>query len=211
MLDIDDLSVAEVEEILLQNLGRQITGQLGVGAHGIVREVREKCRQEVPQHIVVEAIWGLISRGMVFLDFTTDNSVHPNPSHWTLRPTRRGWQYAHGLPNPDLSDRYLQRFASDVPGASKTVRDYLTEALNAYGAHLYIASAVMLGVAAEPHSWRWRSHSTHICRQLRQRNFAASSTTPGVSTARKSTSSANASKCEGRISIPSWAIRSTCN
>lgn len=56
MLDIDDLSVAEVEEILLQNLGRQITGQLGVGAHGIVREVREKCRQELPKHIVVEAI-----------------------------------------------------------------------------------------------------------------------------------------------------------
>ena len=146
-------TIAEIEEFLLLNAGRQLVGQMGVGRHGIVGEVIDKYPGESrpnPQE-VAEAIWGLVGRGLLYLDFSNDSDpLRANPKNWSIYPTKMGWQYdPDGLPNPDIPDRYLQRFAGSIPDASDLVRQYVNEALQAYTNRLYMAAAVMLGVAAE--------------------------------------------------------------
>ena len=146
-------TVAQVEELLIAKIGRGMSSQLGKGPHGIVREVRENYPGESkpsPQ-VVAQAVWGVIAKELAYLDFSRETDVFAgNPAKWWLYPTQRGTQAADDtLPNPDLPDKYLQRFAEDIPDAPESVQRYVREALSAYGARLYMASAVMLGVAAE--------------------------------------------------------------
>ena len=51
--------------------------------------------------------------------------------------------------NPDDRNSYMQRLLKDAPATSATVQQYLLEALQTYEQECYLASAVMLGGAAE--------------------------------------------------------------
>ena len=51
--------------------------------------------------------------------------------------------------NPDDPAGYIRYFLREVSGLSEIVKGYVLEALHAYNARLYRASAVMLGVASE--------------------------------------------------------------
>jgi hypothetical protein len=98
-----------------------------------------------------EAIWGLVGRGLLYLDFSNDSdTLRASSSNWSICRTKRGKQYdPEDLPNPDIPERRLQRFAESIPDVSDSVRQYLNESLQAYTNRLYMAAAVMLGVAAE--------------------------------------------------------------
>ncbi len=78
-------SVAEVEEFLILNLGRQLHSQLGIGRHGIIGEVINRYPKEPKPEarIVAEAIWGLVARGLAYIDFSNDSGMnsglHANP------------------------------------------------------------------------------------------------------------------------------------
>jgi hypothetical protein len=71
------------------------------------------------------------------------------PENWERRLTEAGAAAAADRhPNPDDPAGYLVRLR-EIPHMSSLVREYATEALQAYNARLYRASAVMLGVASE--------------------------------------------------------------
>lgn len=148
-------TVGEVEEFMLQKIDAGMSPQLGWGSYGVVREVQERYPGIIKPspRLVAEALWNLIGRGLVFLDFTSDSGSAPVGSgthSWWIAKTENGRKATSDtLPNPDLPEKYLQEFASGIPGVSETVLRYVNEALNAYGGRLYMACAVMIGVAAE--------------------------------------------------------------
>lgn len=91
---------------------------------------------------VWEAIWRLISRGLAYIDVD-----QRGPGSWELILTPAGRAaYSDERANPDDPTGYLARLGEDLP---ELARVYVAEALGAYGANLYRASAVMVGVASE--------------------------------------------------------------
>jgi hypothetical protein len=90
------------------------------------------------------AVWSLLAQGLAYIDYS-----QPAPENWELRLSEAGAAAAADRhPNPDDPAGYLVRLR-EIPHMSSLVREYATEALQAYNARLYRASAVMLGVASE--------------------------------------------------------------
>ena len=92
----------------------------------------------------MRGVWSLIGQGLAYLDY----SQH-NVEYWNLLPTDRGQATVSDEDiNPD-DPGYVESLCRKVPALSDTVKSYVREALSAYKAGLYRASAVMLGVASE--------------------------------------------------------------
>ena len=93
---------------------------------------------------VAEAFWGLLARRMIYVGGARSFGGS------SVRLTKRG---LHALSNedynPDDRNSYMQRLLKDAPATSATVQQYLLEALQTYEQECYLASAVMLGGAAE--------------------------------------------------------------
>ena len=93
----------------------------------------------------MEAVWALIGQGLAYIDYS-----QPAVENWSLHLTAAGRAAAVDEEvNPDNPENYLNRLSKDAPDLSAVAREYTEEALRAYNARLYRASAVMLGVASE--------------------------------------------------------------
>lgn len=95
-------------------------------------------------HNVAEAFWGLVARQMIYVGGAR---AFGQCSAWS---TERGCgALADEENNPDDRTGYMNRLLDATPETSSTVQQYLLEALKSYEQDCYLASAVMLGGAAE--------------------------------------------------------------
>ncbi len=96
---------------------------------------------------VWEAIWGLVGDGLVFLDTARQGSGTDN---WRWRLSADGQRVAKGGTwEPRDPDGFLARIRREIPELDDLVELYLTEALQSFNGRCYLATSVMLGVAAE--------------------------------------------------------------
>lgn len=92
-----------------------------------------------------QTVWGLIRRGLVYIDTNRDDA-----SKWTFQLTNAGLTAAQGQDwNPDDSGEYVKRLKALVPLASPEVLRYVREAEMSYVTSCFLSCVVMLGVASE--------------------------------------------------------------
>ncbi len=98
---------------------------------------------------VWEALWGLMGDGLIFLD-PAGQSRASSWDNWRWQLTDTGRQTAtDGTWEPRDPARFLARLGDRSPGLANEAIAYFEEALRAFNARCYLASSVMLGVAAE--------------------------------------------------------------
>ena len=94
-----------------------------------------------------EALWSLVADGLMYLDTAGQGSGTDN---WQWRLSADGRRIAEGGTwEPRDPDGYLERVGREIPDLDELVELYLTEALQSFNARCYLATSVMLGVAAE--------------------------------------------------------------
>lgn len=94
-----------------------------------------------------EALWGLVADGLLYIDTAGQGSGTDN---WQWRMSAEGQRVAKGGAwEPRDPDGYLARLHREIPGLDDLVELYLTEALQSFNGRCYLATSVMLGVAAE--------------------------------------------------------------
>jgi len=94
---------------------------------------------------VQQAVWYLVSRGLVYIDYLQDNKFH-----WKIVITDMGIKAANDEePNPDFVDLYLTQLHSKAPNISDIVYRYAREGCLNYTNQCFLSSSVMLGVASE--------------------------------------------------------------
>lgn len=94
---------------------------------------------------VHEALWECVVKGVVVPGRDRYNAKWP-----FYRLTERGRKIVDaGAPQPYDRDGFIDYFRRQVPGADEAVEGYFAEAVDAFNAGCYRASAVMLGVASE--------------------------------------------------------------
>jgi hypothetical protein len=97
-------------------------------------------------HQVWEALWGLVSDGLVYLD----PEGQPPTDNWRWKLSERGMQAAAGGPwEPRDLERYLRTLRRRVSELDPVALRYVEGALRAFNARCFLASSVMLGVALE--------------------------------------------------------------
>jgi hypothetical protein len=109
----------------------------------LVRQVqaRTSCRR----HEVWEALWALVSEGLIYLDPSGQG-----PDNWRWKLSAAGLAAVSGQPwEPREPAGYLRRLRREIPDLDPIVDGYIEEALRAFNARCYLSSSVMLGVAAE--------------------------------------------------------------
>lgn len=103
--------------------------------------------QEVGCHpyLVWEALWGLVGDGLIYLD-----PAGQGTDNWQWRPSQIGIKAAtSGSWEPRDPEGYLRRLRRFQPPIDEGALLYVEEALRAFNARCYLATSVMLGVAAE--------------------------------------------------------------
>ncbi|MFE7868765.1 hypothetical protein ACFUYE_00225 [Micromonospora humida] len=96
---------------------------------------------------VWEALWGLVGDGLIYLDTAGQGSGTDN---WQWRLSADGQRVARGGSwEPRDPDGYLDRVRHEIPDLDDLIELYLTEALRSFNGRCYLATSVMLGVAAE--------------------------------------------------------------
>jgi hypothetical protein len=92
-----------------------------------------------------ELLWSMVGQGLLYIDMS-----QPAHENWTRQFSSDGRAVRTDAEiNPDDPQGYLNRVREMVPAASDTTMMYLDEAVGSYTGRRYLASAVMLGVAAE--------------------------------------------------------------
>lgn len=100
---------------------------------------------EVEWFAVNEAVWSLVARRLAWIEI---DQAHPMA--WFVQLTERGKAAAESeAVNPDDPLGYMRRLLQAAPATSDVVQLYLRESLKSFEQECYLASAVMLGVAAE--------------------------------------------------------------
>lgn len=98
---------------------------------------------------VYEAIQGLQGDGLVFLD-PAGQALAGSFDNWCWRLSEDGRAAARSDSwEPRDPQRYLARLRDRAPSLDAVADMYVTEALRSFNARCYLASSVMLGVAAE--------------------------------------------------------------
>lgn len=139
-----NLNASQVQNLLLRVLAQSGDTRLGRGQHYFHDAVAQEA-PNIGRASVMEAVWALIAQRLVYIDYS-----QPAVENWALHLTAAGRAAAVDEEvNPDNPENYLNRLNRDVPNLSVVAREYTEEALRAYNARLYRASAVMLGVASE--------------------------------------------------------------
>lgn len=98
---------------------------------------------------VWEALWGLMGDGLIFLD--PSGQAHASSwDNWRWRLTDAGRHtVGSGTWEPRDPARFMSRLRDRSPSLANEALTYFEEALRAFNARCYLASSVMLGVAAE--------------------------------------------------------------
>jgi hypothetical protein len=138
--------VDESERIVLEWLARptQNDSRLAMLLHDDSRNEVSRGRR-VGRRILMEAVWSLLSRRMVYLDFSQSSATN-----WDICLTEKGRKASDDAHlNPDNVSAYLQHVASRVGELDSVAMFYLEESLRCYANECYTASTMMLGVAAE--------------------------------------------------------------
>lgn len=113
--------------------------------HYVVANVSQEAG--CPETEVREAIWGLVGDGLVYLDTARQGSGTDN---WRWRLSADGQRAAEGGTwEPRDPGGYLERIRREIPDLDDLVQLHLTEALRSFNGRCYLATSVMLGVAAE--------------------------------------------------------------
>lgn len=98
-------------------------------------------------HEVMEALWGLVADGLIYLDPSGQGSGTDN-WQWKLSAHGRA-AAAGGAWEPRDPEGYLSRLRREAPRLDDLAQRYVREALQAFNARCYLACSVMLGVASE--------------------------------------------------------------
>jgi len=143
------MTSAEIEIALLEVLGSPLhyDKRLCGGRAFLIDYLNQHIQGKgsIGRHSFMEAVWGLISRGLAYIDFS-----QPAPENWTLELTDSGERALKEQDYiPDNAPAYLKKIAEDIPQISATSRLYLEESLRAYASGNHLSSTMMLGVAAE--------------------------------------------------------------
>ena len=136
----------EVENAVLAACLRNRDTRLGRG-HGYLSQEVNTIAPSLRVHAqeLMEAIWRLVSMGLVYLDFE-----QPATENWSARLTDRGRKAADGrAAEPSHPEGYLARFRRDVPTISDIAMLYVRESLASFGSGAAIAAVAMAGVASE--------------------------------------------------------------
>ncbi|MFH1071514.1 MAG: hypothetical protein V1794_17985 [Candidatus Glassbacteria bacterium] len=135
----------ELEKIIVNFISK---GHDGIKIQDFKRQIKEEIKEErfrLPFY-VSQALWNLVSRGLIIFDIISDNS----PQTWSLSLTPAGKAVADGERfNPNDLYGYSKMIEEDLLNISEVEKIYMTEALMAYQSKLYISSVVMAGVVAE--------------------------------------------------------------
>jgi len=100
---------------------------------------------EVEWFAVNEAVWSLVARRLAWIEIDQGH-----PWAWFIQLTERGKAAAESeAVNPDDPLGYMRLLLQSAPATSDVVQLYLRESLKSFEQECYLASAVMLGVAAE--------------------------------------------------------------
>lgn len=95
---------------------------------------------------VYATLWGLVADGLIYLD----PAGQPSTDNWYWRATKLGVSVAAGGRwEPRDPEGFLRRLRQSEHAISDISLVYVTEALNAFNGHAYLATSVMIGVAAE--------------------------------------------------------------
>jgi hypothetical protein len=141
------MTSAEVQSLLLRVLAAGGDTRLGRGRHYFSEAVMAASppQNRPTNRQIMEAVWSLIGQGLAYIDYS-----QPAAENWNLYLTEAGRAAASDEEvTPDDPGGYLRRLIVEIPELTPLVKSYAEEALLAYNARLYRASAVMLGVASE--------------------------------------------------------------
>lgn len=121
----------------------QIRGQDGICAH-YVEHARPRDESDF-QRLVVDVFWELVGQGVVSPGTTTGN---PSPPFFHL--TEHGKRVVQDPSfQPHDPPAFLAQLGQLVPSPDATVMAYLQESLHCFARATHVASAMMLGIAAE--------------------------------------------------------------
>jgi hypothetical protein len=96
---------------------------------------------------VYEALWSLVADGLAYLDPAGQGSGMDN---WRWRASQLGITVATGGSwEPRDPEGYLRRLRRFEPSIDSGALRYVEEALRAFNSRCFLATSVMLGVAAE--------------------------------------------------------------
>ena len=141
------MTSAELQRLVLQVLASGADTRLGGGRHYLAEAVRHVApNDDRPSSAQIQAaVWGLVGRGLAYIDMS-----QRAPENWDLRLTSDGRALLQDdILNPDDPSGYLRQLYDQVPGLSDLAKRYIVEAIQTYYHGGYLASTVMLGVAAE--------------------------------------------------------------
>ena len=140
------MTAAEVQSLLLRVLAAGADARLGRGQYYLAKAVIAASPQDPPTtRQIMEGVWSLVGQGLAYIDYSESAA-----ENWMLHLTEAGHAAASDEEvNPDDPGGYLRRLMVEIPNLGPIVKNYVEEALSAYNARLYRASAVMLGVASE--------------------------------------------------------------
>lgn len=133
----------DTRRTILRHLGNDADPRFG--AAYLVSAIRRDAQCAASD--VWETLWALVGDGLVYLDTAGQGSGTDN---WRWRLSTDGVRVANGGTwEPRDPDGYLDRVRREIPALDDLVELYLTEALQSFNARCYLATSVMLGVAAE--------------------------------------------------------------
>lgn len=134
-----------LQERILRALADSQIGHTPREIHSLFQLISSQFGDSQPpdDHMMLEALWSLVSQGLIILDF---QGISPIAAYIT--PDGKAAAEDED-PNPDFPPMYLDLLADQVPQLSDLVTAYVKEALRTYGARSYLATSVMLGVASE--------------------------------------------------------------
>ena len=139
---------AEIQSLILRLLSQKnMDTRLGHGRHYLAEAVRNATptANQPDYRQIMEGVWSLIGQGLAYIDYSQSAT-----ENWSLHLTASGRAAANDEEiNPDDPAGYIRYLLREVSDLSEIVKGYVHEALHAYNARLYRASAVMLGVASE--------------------------------------------------------------
>jgi len=134
-----------------EEVRRAVLAYLGRGAdprfsrHYVVANVHQQTGCSETQ--VWEALWGLVGEGLLYLDTAGQQSSADN-WRWCLSADGRH-VVKGGTWEPRDPEGYLARVRREIPDLHDLVALYITEALRSFNGRCYLATSVMLGVAAK--------------------------------------------------------------